>query len=80
MYFYEDVVLPIVSVVIIILGIILGLVGLNSLNSEWNCSGWNKQTGETTKVISGECYVKNGDRWEIFGTYVKNHHVNITEK
>lgn len=78
--FYYDVVLPILIIVAIVLGVVFGVVILGIANSHWNCYGWSKQTGETTQVISGECYVKNGDKWEIFQTYVKNHHVDITEK
>lgn len=82
--FFEDVVYP----VAIILGMVaLGLatvfgigVAMTTLNSHWNCSAWRQQTGDQVQVIAGDCYVKNGDKWEIFSTYTRNHHVEVTEK
>lgn len=55
------------------------VVGIAIANAHWNCTQWNEVTGTPTRVIAGECYVQNGTRWELFDTYVQNHHVDLEQ-
>lgn len=54
-------------------------VGMGFAIATWDCTQWHQKTGQTTQVIAASCYVRNGDRWELFDTYVKNHHVDLEQ-
>lgn len=82
--FWEEVLFPLTVIggflalgLLVIFGVALGAT---TLNSYWECSSWHKSTGDQTQVIAGDCFVKNGSKWEVFSTYIKNHHVEVTEK
>jgi hypothetical protein len=48
-------------------------------NSVWECHAWHAHTGETTQVIAGNCFVYDGAKWELYGTHVRNHHVDLRQ-
>ena len=35
----------------------------------WQCNGYSKVTGKQTKVVTLDCYIKDGNNWYVWSEY-----------
>lgn len=45
-------------------------------NAHWECHAYHEKTGVETQVIGGDCFVKDGEKWEVFSAYINQYHVD----
>lgn len=77
--FVVECLLPVILIVAMLMIVVAGGAAAFSIaNAHWNCSQYAK-TGITTKVMAGECYVLDNNKWVIFGAYIRNYNIKNVE-
>lgn len=77
--FFVEVLLPTMLMIALFVAGVVGVIVTTSIvNAHWNCSQYAK-TGITTKVMAGECYVLDNNKWVIFGAYIRNYNIKNVE-
>ena len=69
----RDLIATLVISVGCLVGLVLVIMSATYIHSQWNCRTWHHQTGDKTKVVGTECYVRKGDHWEDFDVYVEGY-------
>jgi hypothetical protein len=62
MEFVKIVVVPFLVLIVVLVGIALAA-------TSWQCNGYQDVTGKQTKMVGGNCYIKDGDRWFMWAEY-----------
>lgn len=74
-FFVEGVI--IFSCVFVALCLIVTMaVGLKLAEAHWDCHSYSAKTGIETQVIAGSCFVKDGEKWEVYSAYINQYHVD----